>query len=92
MLTAVASTSMHTSRPRHVTNATMMNHNVVVDDTGKIVPWMDSNDAFGALLELAWKWWVDPANIPLDNSTGRPLYWFFGSYNQITEVGKNWPR
>lgn len=44
---------------RHVLkNATLMNHSVVVDGTGKIVPWIVSGDPFAALLELAWKWWV----------------------------------
>ena len=45
--------------PHHVLkNATLMNHNVVVDATGKIVPWIESADPFADLLELAWKWWV----------------------------------
>jgi len=49
----------HAPPPHHVLkNATLMNHNVVVDATGKIVPWIESADPFADLLELAWKWWV----------------------------------
>ena len=71
-------------------NDTLMNHKVVTDASGSIVPWPDTRDPFTTAFELAWDYWTN-GSIPDDPATHLPLYYFYGSFNVNTQKGRIWP-
>lgn len=71
-----------------VTNDTLMGHRVVLDQTGKLVPWLQDPEPFSKLTELAWTYWTG-SGVP--NMNGHPLWYWYPSWHPGQPRGNDWP-
>ena len=71
-----------------VAGDTLMGHEVRLDATGKIIPWLDVPDPFAKLSELAWQYW-NGAGVPFEH--GHPLWYWYSSWHPGTPTGRAWP-
>nr|WP_281720726.1 hypothetical protein [Nitrosomonas nitrosa] len=70
--------------------ATINGHDVVLDGSGKIIPWTpDPTQGYDHVMSLAWNYLVD--SVPNDNQNGKPAYYSHSYMNPDTQEAVDWP-
>lgn len=70
--------------------STLNGHNVVLDGSGKIIPWTaDPNSGYDQVMALAWDYLAN--KVPNDPSTGKPAYLSQSYLNPDTQQMAGWP-
>jgi hypothetical protein len=70
--------------------ATLNGHNVVLDGSGKIIPWTpDPTQGYDQVMSLAWDYLVN--RVPNDNPNGRPAYYSHSYIDPDTQDPVDWP-
>lgn len=65
-------------------------HPVVLDGSGKIVPWTaNAGDGYGTAIDLAWNYLLN--SVPNDPATGKPAYYSQSYLNPDTQQMAGWP-
>lgn len=69
---------------------TINGHNVVLDSSGKIVPWTsDSTHGYDRVIGLSWNYLLD--GVPSDIHNGKPAYYSHSYLNPDTQEPADWP-
>jgi hypothetical protein len=76
--------------PRAVAAATLNGHSVVLDSSGRIVPWTtDVSAGYGTVIDNAWNYLVNA--VPNDPGTGKPAFYSQSYLDPDTQQVAGWP-
>lgn len=65
-------------------------HNVVLDDSGKIIPWTpDPTQGYHHVMSLAWNYLLN--SVPSDSQNGKPTYYSHSYLKPDTQESTDWP-
>lgn len=70
--------------------ATLNGHTVVLDSSGKIIPWTTNpGDGYGTVITSAWNYLLN--SVPNDSTNGKPAYYSHSYMNPDTQQPVGWP-
>ncbi len=70
--------------------ATINGHNVVLDGSGKIIPWTpDPTQGYDHVMNLAWNYLLN--SVPSDSQNGKPAYYSHSYLKPDTQEPVDWP-
>lgn len=76
--------------PVFAATATLNGHDVMLDDSGKIIPWVAQQDqAYSTVASLAWNYLLN--QVPNDPATGQPAYYSRSYLDPNTQEMAGWP-